>query len=73
MFSSPQGDAFGRIKISHPAMYQALLTYVVTVMSERLSFARARLANPGKVPFDLIEVKVGSHRRFDDVYGCARD
>ena len=34
-----EADAFERIKITHPAMYQALLTYVITVMSERLSFA----------------------------------
>jgi SulP family sulfate permease len=32
-------DAFERIKASYPAMYQSLLTYVITVMSERLSFA----------------------------------
>ncbi len=34
-----EADAFRRIKITHPDMYQALLTYVITVISERLSFA----------------------------------
>jgi SulP family sulfate permease len=33
------GEAFERIRTCNPAMYQALLTYVITVMSERLSFA----------------------------------
>jgi SulP family sulfate permease len=32
-------EAFERLKTCNPAMYQALLTYVITVMSERLSFA----------------------------------
>jgi sulfate permease, SulP family len=32
-------DAFERIKLEHPAVSQALLAYVITVMSERLSFA----------------------------------
>jgi SulP family sulfate permease len=32
-------EAFERLKVCNPAMYQALLTYVITVMSERLSFA----------------------------------
>jgi SulP family sulfate permease len=33
-------DAFERIKREHPALSQALLGYVISVMSERLSFAK---------------------------------
>jgi SulP family sulfate permease len=33
------GEAFARIRTGNPAMYEALLSYVITVMSERLSFA----------------------------------
>ena len=32
-------DAFERIKREHPPLSQALLAYVIAVMSERLSFA----------------------------------
>lgn len=32
-------DAYERIKADNPALSQALLTYVVRVMAERLSFA----------------------------------
>ena len=34
-----KGNAFERIKKSNPALCQALLTYVIKVMAERLSFA----------------------------------
>jgi sulfate permease, SulP family len=34
-----KANAFERIRRSNPALFQALLTYVVTVMAERLSFA----------------------------------
>ena len=34
-----EADAFDASRASNPALYQALLTYVITVMSERLSFA----------------------------------
>jgi SulP family sulfate permease len=33
------GDAFDRVRRTNPALFQALLAYVVTVMAERLSFA----------------------------------
>jgi len=32
-------NAFARLKSEHPALAQALLTYVIGVMAERLSFA----------------------------------
>lgn len=32
-------DAFERLKVEHPALVQALLTYVIGLMAERLSFA----------------------------------
>ena len=32
-------DAFERVRKTNPALFQALLAYVVTVMAERLSFA----------------------------------
>jgi Kef-type K+ transport system membrane component KefB/anti-anti-sigma regulatory factor len=32
-------DAYERLKVENPPLYQALLTYVVTVMAERLNFA----------------------------------
>jgi len=32
-------DAYERIKAENPALGQALLSYIITVMSERLSFA----------------------------------
>jgi sulfate permease, SulP family len=32
-------DAFERVRATNPALFQALLAYVVTVMAERLSFA----------------------------------
>ena len=34
-----KSNAFERIKGTNPALYQALLTYVIRVMAERLSFA----------------------------------
>jgi sulfate permease, SulP family len=34
-----EADAFERIKTEHPALSQALLAYVIAVMTERLSFA----------------------------------
>jgi SulP family sulfate permease len=34
-----KANAFERIKTSNPALCQALLTYVIRVMAERLSFA----------------------------------
>lgn len=37
-------DAFARIKREHPPLSQALLAYVVAVMSERLSFANRVIA-----------------------------
>jgi hypothetical protein len=32
-------DAYERLKVANPPLHQALLTYVVTVMAERLNFA----------------------------------
>jgi SulP family sulfate permease len=32
-------NAFERIKRNNPALYKALLTYVIKLMAERLSFA----------------------------------
>ena len=34
-----EADAFDRVRRTNPALFQALLAYVVTVMAERLSFA----------------------------------
>jgi SulP family sulfate permease len=34
-----RADAFERLKVEHPALVQALLTYVIGLMAERLSFA----------------------------------
>ena len=34
-----KADAFERVRATNPALFQALLAYVVTVMAERLSFA----------------------------------
>jgi SulP family sulfate permease len=34
-----RAEAFGRLKVEHPALVQALLTYVIGLMAERLSFA----------------------------------
>ena len=34
-----RADAFERVRKTNPALFQALLAYVVTVMAERLSFA----------------------------------
>jgi SulP family sulfate permease len=34
-----KADAFERIRRNNPALYQALLTFVIRVMAERLSFA----------------------------------
>ena len=34
-----RADAFERLKVEHPALVQALLTYVISLMAERLSFA----------------------------------
>ncbi len=34
-----KADAFERLKVEHPALVQALLTYVIGLMAERLSFA----------------------------------
>jgi SulP family sulfate permease len=34
-----RADAFERLKVEHPALIQALLSYVIGVMAERLSFA----------------------------------
>jgi sulfate permease, SulP family len=34
-----KAGAFERVRATNPALFQALLTYVVTVMAERLSFA----------------------------------
>jgi SulP family sulfate permease len=34
-----RADAFERLKVEHPHLIQALLTYVIGLMSERLSFA----------------------------------
>ena len=32
-------DSYARLMVDHPALTQALLTYVITVMGERLRFA----------------------------------
>lgn len=34
-----RADAFERLKVEHPSLVQALLTYVIGLMAERLSFA----------------------------------
>lgn len=34
-----RADAFERLKVEHPSLVQALLTYVIALMAERLSFA----------------------------------
>jgi SulP family sulfate permease len=34
-----QTDAFESLKTEHPSLVQALLTYVIRVMAERLGFA----------------------------------
>ncbi len=34
-----RADAFERLKVEHPTLVQALLTYVIALMAERLSFA----------------------------------
>jgi SulP family sulfate permease len=43
-------NAFDRIKRNNPALYRALITYVVKLMAERLSFARSVLLKPAAPP-----------------------
>ena len=39
-----KANAFERIRKTNPALCQALLTYVIRVMSERLNFANRSIA-----------------------------